>query len=168
MSRRAVSLLALALSHAAFVAAMALTYGRLPLRVASHFDATGTPNDWMSRPWYIGLMFAFAVGLSTVVVGIFYATRFFPASCINLPHKEHWLAPERRVTTMDFLLRMGAWLATWETLWLLTLHLLVVAANQAQPVRLSTGVWGLFLGFLVVLGGWILTFVLRIYRVKSV
>ena len=165
MSRNTVPLVALLLSHLALAAALALTYHQLPQRVASHFDAAGAPDDWMSRPWHVGLMQGAALGLSALLMGIFSTIRFFPAWCINLPHKEYWLAPERRGATMDFLLRMGAWLATFETLWLLAIHLLVVAANRTQPVRLTSGIWGLLLGFLAVIGGWMFTLFWRFQRV---
>jgi uncharacterized membrane protein len=41
--------LAIALfGYAAFLVGMAVTYARLPERMASHFDASGAANDWMT------------------------------------------------------------------------------------------------------------------------
>ena len=70
---------------------------RLPDTIASHFDATGRPNGWMSREAFIGVY----LGVVLLLTFIFSAIRFVPASLWNLPNKEYWLAPERRAQTGD-------------------------------------------------------------------
>jgi uncharacterized membrane protein len=57
--------LILLVSAAVFIVA---TSGQLPSLVASHFDAAGRPNGFMSRGGYVRFMLCFAVGLPLVVV----------------------------------------------------------------------------------------------------
>lgn len=89
----------------------------LPARVASHFDAAGLPNGWIGRDGLLALHAA----LMTLMVGLFVAVPSLlgrvPVRLVNLPHRDHWLAPERRTAT----------LATIEA-WMGALGLLVVVA----------------------------------------
>ena len=80
-----------------------VTASRLPLRVASHFDGAGTPDGWMLRGPYLWTMAGVSVGLNAFLVGIFYSVRYFPTSTFNLPHRDYWLAAERRGETFAFL-----------------------------------------------------------------
>jgi serine/threonine-protein kinase len=143
-----------------------ITSRQLPEQVASHFSGGGAPDGWMSRGAYLWTMAGLAAGLSGVLVGAFYACRFFPQSMINLPQKAYWLAPERRADTFDALFRAGVWLAVFHSVFLLAVHLLVVAANAAQPVRLSSLIWALLGGFLAVIAVWGCLLVRRFKRVE--
>ena len=164
MNRTAFALTALTLTLACLFAVIVLSTAELPPRVASHFNAAGQPDGWMSRTSYVWFMLAMAGGLSLLIVAIFYGVRFFPPSTINLPHRDYWLTPERSRETYDYLFRAGVWLAVFEAALFLGIHLLVVAANNAQPVRLSGSVWGLLGGFLVALIGWSYFLVRRFRR----
>src|SRR5579863_7861641 len=77
-------------------------YPLLPERMASHFASDGTPNGWQPKEVFLLLM-GMVAGV-TAVIGFLapglIASR--PASQINLPNKEYWLAPERRASTMQF------------------------------------------------------------------
>ena len=85
-------------------------YPQLPDVVASHFDAHGAPNGWQTRT----IFFAFFVGsivISTIVCfGVPMLIASMPPALINLPHKEYWLSPERRPTSLAFLRAHFAWL----------------------------------------------------------
>ena len=85
-------------------------YTQLPEIVASHFDAHGVPNGWQTRT----IFFAFFVGsivLATVVCfGVPLLIASVPPALINLPHKEFWLSPERRHSSLAFLRAHFAWL----------------------------------------------------------
>jgi serine/threonine-protein kinase len=134
------SRIALFLALAAVAASLVWAYPRLPPRVASHFNAAGNPDAEMSRESHIALMAAVGMGLPLALVCIFYSIRWLPTSIVNMPNRQYWLAPERRAETSNRMLQFGLWLATLEALLLLGIHLLVVAANRAQPVRLSMAV----------------------------
>ena len=85
--------------------------GALPERVASHFDLSGTADGWSSRRQLlvvIGSMVALVAGLG---FGLPRLVAVLPVSLINLPHREYWLAPERRARTVDRIADDLAWFA---------------------------------------------------------
>lgn len=84
----------------------------LPERVASHFDSSGRPDGWTDRAsfgWTMAVSYLASGGLFLVLASVLPR---FPDSMINVPNREHWLAPERRAQTLALvarrLLRLGA------------------------------------------------------------
>lgn len=150
--------------HVILLTTLIATYSKLPEKVASHFNTAGQADGWMSRQAHTGFLEGTAVGLTALMIGAFSCVRFLPTSLINLPHREYWLAPERRAETSDAMLQAGLWLATFLTLFLLGLALLVVDANRLQPPHLGNGVWWLAGGFLLIVSGWITTLLRRFSR----
>ncbi|MBL9162829.1 MAG: DUF1648 domain-containing protein [Planctomycetaceae bacterium] len=146
--------------YVAFLVGMVATYARLPERVASHFGANGVANGWMSRDGYVWFMVGAVTFTSLLLVGLCGSVRFLPASLVNIPRRDYWLAPERRDETGRVLARFGLLMAGLESLFFLAIHLLVVVANESNPVRLSNDVWWLLVAFLAATGG--LTF--KLYR----
>ena len=67
--------------------------------VASHFDSAGQANAWMPRSTYWLLSIAVGMGLPAFIIGGGYVLRFLPVSLLNIPHRDYWLAPERREET---------------------------------------------------------------------
>ena len=152
------SAITLGLLVAAFVCLLAVTSPDLPSRVASHFDGTGQPNGWMSRSSYLIFTAAFGMGLPAVVVLGFLVLRRLPSDLINIPRRDYWLAPERRLATVTGLFRRSLWLACLLVAMMLGVHLLVVHANNQVPVRLSTPmILGLIGFFLTGIAAWILS-----------
>src|SRR5436305_13166641 len=97
--------------YAVFAGSLIYAAGELPERVATHFDFRGEANGWMSKEADLLLMAALGVGLPLFLIGICYATRFFPARLVNLPHREYWLAPGRRRETAAYVGAQSVWLA---------------------------------------------------------
>ncbi len=85
-------------------------YTQLPEVVASHFDAHGVPNGWQTRT----IFFAFFVGsivIATIVCfGLPLLIASVPPALTNLPHKQYWLSPERRPSSLAYLSTHFAWL----------------------------------------------------------
>ena len=135
-----------------------MTGDTLPSRVASHFNASGSPDGWMSRNTYLGWMSGIAIGVSAIFVSIFFGIRFLPASTINFPRREYWLAPERSAFTMAFITRAGIWLACINLWFLLGVHLFVLSANSSEPVHLPAAIWLLasLFGLVTLLWSWFL------------
>jgi uncharacterized membrane protein len=147
--------------YAAFLVGMATTYSRLPERMASHFDASGVANDWMSRDGYVWFMVGVVTFVSLTMLAAFGSVRFLPNAVINIPRRDYWLAPERRDETARTLMRFGLLMVGFESLFFLAIHLMVVAANESQPARLSNDVWWLLVAFLATTGVIILKLFLR-------
>jgi hypothetical protein len=132
----------------------------LPPIVASHFAAGGVANGHMARAVYIAFMLCFVIVLPVAMVLLTWRSLERPGARINLPHRDYWLAPERRSQTIA---RIRAGMLHFAALLLVFLcyaHALVVSANRAQPAHLDEG-W-FVAGLLVFLGAglfWTLRFV---------
>src|SRR5215510_11384097 len=75
---------------------LATSAQKFPEQVATHFNFSGQPDGWMSRPAYLLFIAGLSLGLPLFIVGSCYVLRFLPPGAINLPHRKVWLAPERR------------------------------------------------------------------------
>lgn len=164
MSTNRLPIVVLITALLAFALSLVWSYGQLPAQVATHFNAAGQANDWMSREMHLTCMAAIGLGLPILMVGVFYAIRWLPMAIVNMPHREYWLAPERRLATSAVLLQFGLWFASFESLFFLAIHILVVQANRAQPATLSNAVWILLVAFLAFVGVWLFLF-WRTFRV---
>lgn len=73
---------------------------KLPDRVATHFDVAGNPDDWMSKQSATIVSLVLAIGLPLLFYAVGLLIRIVPASTINIPRREYWLAPERRAESI--------------------------------------------------------------------
>lgn len=141
------------------------TAGALPERVPTHFGAGGVPNAWMTPGGYTLFMLALTLGLPLLVaasVGL--APRLAPR-LVNLPHRDHWLAPERRDGSLAFLGRQGCRLGCLMVLLAAGVHWLVLRASRLSPPRLEEGLLLAMLGaFVVALTAWIIAMFRRFPR----
>lgn len=132
----------------------------LPEQVAVHFAGNGQPNGWMPHTLYPFFMLLMGLGMPAFIVLMFFSIRFFPDSTISLPHKEHWLNPERRSQTMGFILQQGLWLAVIELLLMLSIHHTTVIINRMEnPYLPGTLAWGMLLIFLGSIIAWGIVFI---------
>jgi len=153
---KAVRWVLLIVLYALFAGSLLYAAGALPQRVATHFGWHGEADGWMSKEADLLLMAAVGVGLPLFLIGICYATRFFPARLVNLPNHDYWLAPERRKETAARVASRAVWLACMMLTFLTVLHLLVVFANQKPSPQLSTPlVLGLGACFIVGAAFWV-------------
>jgi uncharacterized membrane protein len=133
----------------------------LPERVATHFGASGHADGWMSRNGYIFFMATLMVGMSalvTFVVGTL--PRKFP-QWTNVPHRDYWLAEERREESLLFLSAHGKRLGYAIVMMMLAMHYIILLANRAQPQALpGSKLSTILIGFAIVLVWWIV----RLYR----
>jgi uncharacterized membrane protein len=127
----------------------------LPNVVASHFNASGVANGFMDRQSYLISMLAAIIGLPGLMslTGMWFSK--LPVSMINIPHREHWLAPERSALTLQALQTFMTVLACCIVIFLSFVHWLVVLANQEQtPALTGHGVYVGLILFLFVIGVW--------------
>src|SRR5215471_9733898 len=77
-------------------------YPQLPDTMSSHFDGSGRPNGWSSKPFFFGFYLM-------LVLFMFSISRAVPAlierkpSITNIPNKDYWLSSERLDGTLEFL-----------------------------------------------------------------
>ena len=126
----------------------------LPGRVASHFGPGGVADGFMER----GAFLVFQLTSTAVIVGLFLALplllRVLPAEGLNIPNKDHWLAPDRRGATISYLAeRFFAFGAA--TLALFTAELqLVYEANLHGSASIGAASWVYVLLYLVYTAIW--------------
>jgi len=132
-----------------FGVSLAVSLPMLPERVATHFDASGAPDGWMSRSGCLIFTSIFGVAFPLFIIGMCHAARYLHASAINIPNRAYWLAEERRLESAEYLFRHSLWMGCLGSAFATGLHWSVVFSNQRDPVRLPMswvlGTTGLFL-----------------------
>ncbi|MEO8740660.1 MAG: DUF1648 domain-containing protein [Casimicrobiaceae bacterium] len=132
-------------------AILALTANQLPAQVASHFGAGGVANGFMARSDYLLFMLAMTLGVPlSIALFTVLVPWLVPADKLRMPHREYWLAPERRQATMAALATSGLGMASIVAAFLIAVHLLVIAANRQTPPHLDSATLWTLVGALVV------------------
>jgi drug/metabolite transporter (DMT)-like permease len=133
--------------------------------MASHFGKNGFPNNWQTKEAFFLTMIG-VLGISFVVSFVFpQLINRLPASMINLPHKEYWLAPERREETGRYMSAQMGWFGCALLFVLLYATSQVINANLPSPGYFDTqGMWAVLTGFLLFLGIWLVRFLKHFYR----
>jgi hypothetical protein len=130
--------------------------------MASHFAAGGAADGFMPRSGYLALMIGLIVGLPLLLALLQGLLRLLPISLINLPHRDYWLAPERREETLAFVAGHGNWFGLLLAGFLALVHGLVVRAHRQQPPRLEEA-W-LVAALVVLMGALVLWIALLVRR----
>jgi uncharacterized membrane protein len=159
--------MALLASLGTYLLALASSVPQLPLRVASHFDVHGNPDGWMDRTLFLLLMALVGLLMPGMALLLGVLLRWLPASQINLPHREYWLAPERRAETIAEIPRRFLWPSCWTLVFLLGIHMLVIDANQRDPSHLSSAIWVWLAVYLVSIAIWVAALVRHFRRVPA-
>ncbi len=130
--------LVLAFLYLCFFGYLVASSSQLPERVATHFDAHGQPNGWMSRDAHLRFMILFGLGFPMFVPVLVYASRFLPDQLFNLPHRDYWLGPAQRSQTMAYLFRHSLWFSSMALGFVIGTNLSIIQANQLARTHLST------------------------------
>jgi uncharacterized membrane protein len=134
---------------------------RGPQRVPVHFGADGASDRWGDASTLLALDVAMVVGGTVLFGAVAWLVRVLPDDLVNLPHKEYWLAPERR---RDAERKVAVWADTMGTavnLLMLALTLVAArAATQPQPTG-PTPVFAVLVVAFVAVTAWS---VVRMYR----
>jgi hypothetical protein len=140
--------------------------GRLPERVATHFDAAGVANGFMTRAQCRAFMLALTLGAPTllaVVTGL--VPRLVPASMINLPNRDYWLDPSRIDDALAYLSAQGIWFGCLLLLFLAAVDAMVATANATTPAQLPMRAFAWVLGlFAVAVVVWVVRMLARFLR----
>jgi uncharacterized membrane protein len=145
----------LLLLSAGFFSYVVSTARELPEKVAIHFNGAGQANGWMARTEHVGFSIITGLGVALVITLCFSLIRVLPSTMVNLPHRDYWLAPERKEMTVVWFQRQGLWMACISILFMGGMHFLILQANRVQPPVLApvpglvvTGVFMLATGLL--------------------
>lgn len=137
---------------AAAIAFIYVTSASFPDGGATHFDVRGQPDAAMSRNGYRGFMAFLVVVIPLLIAGLptLFARRW--PMLLNIPNREHWLAPERIEATLASIQARSALLACGSIVLVSYVHLLVMAANagdrpELDPRGLLIGL-GVFVAFM--------------------
>lgn len=147
-------------------ASISLSTSALPDPVASHFRADGVADGFMSRASYLNFLLGITIGIPLLVAGaIGGLPRLLPISLLNLPNRDHWLAPEHREQSLRFLTQHGLRFGCMMVAFLWGVSWLVVRANRFSPPRLENTSFFLLLGaFLIGVVGWMVILYRRFGR----
>ena len=144
-----------------YVVFLACTIALLPQRMATHFDASGRPNGWMSRSSAVALQGVVGLIVPLIVAAGFFTVRFVPPQRINVPHRDFWFAPERREQTCTYLSRQGFWLASLLVMLQGLVWYQLVESNARNVPQLSSSG---FLGLIGVFGVAMIVWVMSLFR----
>jgi uncharacterized membrane protein len=139
------------------------TVPHLPPLVASHFNGAGYPNAYMTRSFYTKFTLAFGVGLPVLMVALM-SLVYSRTRDVNLPNRDHWLAPERIAQTRSTLVSFGVWLGSLVVAMVCYVHWLVLVAHRSVPPHFSKSlIVGGLLAFALMTGG-LLVALLMVFR----
>jgi hypothetical protein len=148
--------LVLAVLYLCFFGYLTMSGPRLPARVATHFDAGGHPNGWMSRNDDLLFMGVFGLCFPMLVPAVSYLSRFLPDGLHNIPRQDYWFAPERRAQTMAYLFRQSLWFASMALCFVIGIQASVIRANTAAQAHLSGEfIVALAVGFIIGTALWV-------------
>jgi XapX domain-containing protein len=158
--------LILGLLYLGFFSYLAVSGSRLPERVATHFGLEGQPDGWMDRTAHLRCMAVFGLAFPLFVPAICYGLRFLPDRFFNLPHRDYWLAPQRRPETMAYLYRHSLWFASLALGFVIGIHYSVIKANSLMPPHLPAPlILGVAGGFLAGTAVWVVKMLSHFRRV---
>ena len=143
----------LVLSAGLFTVTHFIWINQMPDRLATHFDAVGRPNGWMSRSSHGGLMISTALGVPGLIVLLSFLIHRLPPAVVNLPNASYWRRPENFPQACAVMRNWSLWLASGTILWMTFLNYQLVRANLSSPPRLDAGGTWVLGGMMVIIVG---------------
>jgi uncharacterized membrane protein len=143
---------------AAALLQMAWYYPRLPVTMASHFDAAGRANGFLPKPAFFILYASVLALLSVVFLLTPMLLARLPSSMINLPNRDYWLVPERRVLALAKVQAFSVGLGNVVLLFLLLVFRDVMRANLLEVPALTARIWA----FLALLAAFSIVWTVRL------
>lgn len=133
-----------------FTAQITYFHPQLPERVATHFNVRGEPDGWSGKGTFLAIYLATLGGVTLLFPVLAWLTPRIPAALVNLPHKEYWLAPERRPYVNEWLKEFTLGMGHLTSGLLFAIMQMTLQANLQPQPRLSNWTW-VWLGVYLVL-----------------
>jgi len=141
---------------------------RMPASMATHYDAGGVPNGFMTPGTALEVHLAILGVLALAFVALPALLGKVAVGLINIPHRGYWLSPERRAASLAALRSRMEALGCAALLLMLGIGEFSFRANLDPAPRLPTWpllcVVGAFLAFLVV---WMVLLIRRFPRPQA-
>lgn len=139
----------IAIAVAVFVITHFVWIDQMPERIASHFNAAGKPNGWMTRSGHSAFMLLFGLGEPAFVLTLIWAMRYLPANLLNVPKPDYWRAPENYPKACAIMLTWAQCLAVAMLVWNTFFNRLIIQANRTSPPHLVNSEVGILTGVLL-------------------
>lgn len=136
-----------------FLCQIVYYYPNLPEKVAVHFNAFGEPDNWASKRSYLIFQVILLVFTAVITFGLPVLIKKLPDSAINIPHKDYWLAPERRNQTFSILQKRFEWFGVGLCALMISINQLAIRANLLDQ-NLSSASWYILVAFLLFVIVW--------------
>ncbi len=111
----------------------------LPDRLASHFNASGMANGWMTKTQFMLIYVVVLLPALAIEFWVSHRIASKPDARLNLPNKQYWLAPERRAETFAYFETFFAWYGCAFLFVAAFAMGLAMRANFDSPPHLATG-----------------------------
>ncbi len=121
----------------------------LPEQVATHFNAAGQPDGWSSGSEYLVTNLLLCGGMAALFLLLTGVMKKLPNEWINMPHKDYWLAPERRDATLSALQKQMEWLGAATLTLLVGITQLTIEANLSSRPLDNQIFWLLFGSYMI-------------------
>jgi hypothetical protein len=159
-TRRSIPLgLSLAFILASF-ARMALASDRLPPVMASHFGADGVANGFQTRGSFLLTCAGIELSIFVLFALLPMLMNALPVQLINFPHKEYWLAPERKDHTLKRAAVLFDWFGFATVAMMVVTFELALRANLGHSQLDSRAMWVLLAAYL----GFSVSWLVRLWR----
>ncbi len=149
------------------IAQLIYFYPQLPETVASHFDASGTPNGWMSKTEFIVIMGFVTLISAGSMAGIALLLPYIQDS-INVSNKEYWLASGRRDETIAFIAANMLWISCIAAMLFLVIDYFVCRLNINKEERLALPMIPTLVAFSAVIGTIITRMILKFRQTPNI
>lgn len=136
-------------------------YPQMPETVASHFDGLGAPNAWSSKQGFFGLYAVILLMLVAVFVFVPGWSEKRAGFGMKIPHRDHWLAPERIEATRRFFRRQMLLMGILHLSLAIVVIQLAILANFDQQLRLHGSIYWVLGFYFVFLIAWLIHFFLH-------
>ena len=149
------------------VVEMARLWNVSPVQMAAHFDIQGNPDRFVPKLEFFGfqaqtLLILLAVSILPQVLFL-----ILPATLINMPNRDYWLAPDRRTAIQDRLSSFGAMLFGCILLMVQVGFELAVYANLQTPIYFNANIMSAVMAGGFILIGFMLIQLLLSFRLPA-
>jgi uncharacterized membrane protein len=139
----------------------------LPDVVVSHWGPGGQPDGWLRKTPFFWAMIISELGTTGFIVAIALALPRIVERWWSLPHKDYWLAPERRSSTVRYVRTQMLWAAVIIEAAMVLLWQSTINANVKADLHWPADFWWTLFITAVILVVWLVRFIGHLSSVPS-